>query len=143
MMAALLAGAVRAEAQTGNWLTDYNAAVAQAQSSQKSVLLDFTGSDWCPWCIRMDREVLDAQAFQDYADKNLVLVMVDFPRRKQLPDDVAAQNAKLKEQFGIRGFPSFVLIDKDGKEIWRHVGYMQGGPEAFIAALGGTGQTGQ
>ena len=64
----LLFGILPAGAQQANWLSDYNKAVDQAKADNKDILLDFTGSDWCPWCIRMDKEVLDTKEFKDYAD---------------------------------------------------------------------------
>jgi thioredoxin-related protein len=85
--------------------------------------------------VRMDREVLYTQEFEQYAAANLVLMTADFPRLTQLPDDVVQQNANLKNQYGVQGFPSFILVDKDGKVLGRHVGYLKGGPAAFIALL--------
>jgi protein disulfide-isomerase len=122
-------------ARADDWLTDYNAALAQAKSSGKPVLLDFTGSDWCPWCIKMDKEVLDTPAFKDYAGKNLVLMLVDFPQTKQLPQKVQDQNDQLQKQYATEGFPTYILVDKDGKVLGQQVGYLDGGPTAFIAKL--------
>ena len=137
IIALLLIGVGRAGAQEGRWLTDYKAAVDQAKTDNKNLLLDFTGSDWCPWCIRMDKEVLDTKEFKDYAAKNLVLVLVDFPQHKQQPQKVQDQNNDLQKQFGADGFPTFVLVDKDGKVLGQQVGYLEGGPAAFIAKLDG------
>ena len=72
----------------------------------KLVLLDVTGSDWCDWCIKTDKEVFSKTEFKTYARKNLVPVTLDFPRGKRLPEHTADQNAKLKEQFNVRGFPT-------------------------------------
>lgn len=131
----LLLGVVRASAQEGHWLSDYNKAVEQAKTSNKNILLDFTGSDWCPWCIRMDKEVLDTKEFKDYAAANLVLMLVDFPQSKQLSQKVQDQNNDLQKKFGADGFPTFILVDKDGKVLGQQVGYLEGGPSAFIAKL--------
>lgn len=135
ILAVLLLGVVCSRAQEAHWLSDYNKAVAQAKSGNKYILLDFTGSDWCPWCIRMDKEVLNTKAFEDYADKNLVLMLVDFPQNKQLPQEVQNQNNDLQKKYGADGFPTFVLVDKDGKVLGQQVGYLEGGPSAFIAKL--------
>ncbi len=124
-----------AEEAASPWRTDYQQALALAKAENKSVLLDFTGSDWCGWCVKMVKETLSKPDFREYASKNLVLVEVDFPRKKQLSDEVKKQNAELKKQFGANGYPTFVLVDKDGKELGKQVGYMEGGPEAFIAKL--------
>jgi thioredoxin-related protein len=135
IIAVLLFGLVRAGAQEAHWLTDYNAAVAQAKTSNKNVLLDFTGSDWCPWCIRMDKEVLTTREFGTYADKNLVLMLVDFPQTKQLPQNLQDQNNDLQKKYAIEGFPTFVLVGKDGSVLGQQVGYLDGGPSAFIAKI--------
>jgi len=133
----LLFGILPAGAQQANWLSDYNKAVDQAKADNKDILLDFTGSDWCPWCIRMDKEVLDTKEFKDYADKNLVLMLVDFPQTKQLSQKVQDQNADLQKKFDAEGFPTFILVDKEGKILGQQVGYLEGGPSAFIAKLDG------
>ena len=117
------------------WSTDLDKALAQAKKEKKSVLVEFTGSDWCPWCIKMDKEVLDTPAFKDYAGKNLILMLVDFPQTKQLPQKVQDQNDQLQKQYATEGFPTYILIDKDGKVLGQQVGYLDGGPTAFIAKL--------
>jgi thioredoxin-related protein len=114
------------------WLTDYKQALAQATQEKKSVLLDFTGSDWCPYCVQMDREVLNQREFIEFAKNNLVLVKLDFPRRKQLPLEETEQNHKLGQQFEIEGYPTYILVDPTGKEVKRQVGYLEGGPKKFI-----------
>jgi thioredoxin-related protein len=123
------------EAKSSAWLDNYEKALAQAKAENKNVLLDFTGSDWCGWCIKMVEETLSKPEFTDYAAKNLVLVEVDFPNKKKLSDETKKQNKELQDKFGAKGYPTFVLVDKDGKELGKQVGYMQGGPSAFIAKL--------
>lgn len=114
------------------WQTDYKAALAEAAKDNKHVLLDFTGSDWCGWCIKLDKDTFSKAAFKEYADKNLVLVEVDFPNNKPQSDLVVKQNQELQKQYGVQGFPTLVLLDSKGKEVARNVGYLQGGPEGFI-----------
>ena len=99
ILIAVLAATVLWQAKRGggNWLTDLPQAQAQAKAENKIVLLDFTGSDWCGWCIKFKKEVLDTQAFQDYAAKNVVLVEVDFPNKKDQTADLKKANAALKE----------------------------------------------
>src|SRR5271170_3636444 len=92
-------------ARAAEWTEDYASAVAQAKKEHKMILLDFTGSDWCVWCHRTDKEVFDTQKFKDFADKKLVLVKVDFPKSRPMPDGVKAQNAKLQEKYGVEGYP--------------------------------------
>jgi thioredoxin-related protein len=118
-----------------HWLTDFAAAQTQAKTENKLVLLDFTGSDWCPWCIKMDQETLDTQPFKDYADANLVLVELDFPEHKKLSDAVTQQNHALYDRFNCQGYPTFVVLGPDGSTLNTFVGYQEGGPDAFIAQL--------
>ncbi len=119
------------------WLTDLPKAQAQAKSENKIVLMDFTGSDWCGWCIKFRKEVLDTPEFQEYAAKNVVLVELDYPHKKVQDADLKTANAALKKQYKISGFPTLIVLDKNGKEIGRQVGYAEGGPKAFIAKLEG------
>jgi disulfide reductase len=114
------------------WLTNYQQALAQAAKEKKSVLIDFTGSDWCPPCIQMEKEVLSQREFIAFTKNNLVLLKLDFPRRKKLSSEEKEQNHKLGQQFGIGGFPTYVLVDPTGKELKREIGYLPGGPKKFI-----------
>ena len=117
------------------WRTDLPGALKQAQSENKLVLLDFTGSDWCPWCIKFDHEVLSTDRFAAYAANKLELVKLDFPRSTPQSDDLKRANAILAKQFGVDGYPTYVLLNADGKELGRQVGYVGGGPDAFINEL--------
>src|SRR5437660_9400290 len=87
-----------------SWLTDYNAAKAKAKSDNKLVLLEFTGSDWCGYCKRMQAEIFAKPQFQDYAAKNLILVELDFPRAKPQSDTVRKQNMQLANEYDVEGF---------------------------------------
>ena len=118
-----------------NWLTDFDAAKAKAKSDRKLVLLDFTGSDWCGYCKLMQAEIFSKPAFQDYAAKNLVLVELDFPRAKPQSDAVKKQNMKLASEYEIEGFPTLIVLNPEGKRVANFVGYLEGGPDAIIAAL--------
>ena len=131
-VALLVPASSRAEA---GWETDLKKAQAQAKSNNKLVFLDFTGSDWCGYCIRLDKDILSKPAFKEYANKNLVLVEVDFPRAKAQSGDVRKQNQELAEQYQIQGFPTIVVLNGAGKSVWRYDGYFPGGAEAFIAEL--------
>jgi protein disulfide-isomerase len=116
------------------WQTDFEAAQAEAAKTGKPMLLDFTGSDWCGWCIKLDKEVFSKKAFKDYAESELVLVEVDFPRGKKQSDALKAQNEALAEKYGIRGFPTIVLLSPEGKLIGK-TGYRPGGAEAYVEHL--------
>jgi len=93
-----------ASAAKDGWLDDLEKAKAQAKAEGKKILLDFTGSDWCSWCKKLDKEVFSQQAWKDYAAKHLVLVEVDFPRGFQLPEATKKQNDELAKKFSIQGY---------------------------------------
>ena len=97
--------------------------------------MNFTGSDWCPWCIKMDKDTLDQQEFADYAQKNLVTVTVDFPQHKDQPDDLKAANAALAQKYNVQGYPTLVVVKPDGTVVWTQMGYLEGGPKALIDQL--------
>lgn len=119
----------------GSWETDFKRAQEEAKAKNKLLLIDFTGSDWCGFCIRFDRDILSKQQFKDYADKNLVLLEVDFPRAKEQSQELRVQNQKLAAQYEVEGFPTIVVLNRDGREVWRYPGYFAEGPQAFIAEL--------
>ncbi|GAT34553.1 thioredoxin-related protein [Terrimicrobium sacchariphilum] len=119
-------------AAEADWQTDYKAALAQAAKEKKSVLLDFTGSDWCGWCIKLDKETFSESRFKNFAKNNLVLVEVDFPQKKTQSAELKEQNEALSKQYGVEGFPTLVLLNSEGKEIARNVGYLPGGPDGFM-----------
>lgn len=127
----------RVNAAEPTWHNNLAKAETQAKAKNKMVLMDFTGSDWCPWCIKLDKEVLDTKAFQNYAKKSLVLVRVDFPRHKKQSAELKKANKALSEKYHVSGFPTLVVLNKNGKEIGRQVGYAPGGPKAFIAKVQG------
>ena len=129
---AALPGSARADTA---WETDLKRAQEQAKSSNKLVFLDFTGSDWCGYCIRLNKDILSQAMFKEYADKNLVLVEIDFPRSKPQSADLRKQNQQLAMQYHIEGFPTIVLLNGSGRKIWQYEGYFPGGPDAFIAEL--------
>jgi thioredoxin-related protein len=107
------------------WQTDYEQALATAKTGNKCVLLAFTGSDWCGPCIQMNKTVFSKTAFLDFAEKNLILVEVDYPRRKQLPEKVTKQNERLLHQYDIEnsGFPTVILLNPDGQILGKLEGY--------------------
>ncbi len=109
------------------WLTDFKEAQQKAKSDNKLLLLDFTGSDWCGWCIKLRKEVFSRPEFKDYASKNLVLMEVDFPRAKQIDKSLLQQNMDLADKFGIQGFPTIIVLDGNGKKVGEF-GYDAGVP---------------
>ncbi|MGD0412926.1 MAG: thioredoxin family protein [Verrucomicrobiota bacterium] len=127
--------AVQLQAADLTWLTSVPDAQTRAKKESKLVLLDFTGSDWCSWCKKLDAEVFSQQQFADYAKKNLVLVEVDFPAQKKLDAALAKANDALKVKYKIAGFPTLIALKPDGAVVWNQVGYLEGGPKAVIAKL--------
>jgi protein disulfide-isomerase len=131
------AESVRAESA---WVTDYKKAQEEAKTSHKLVLLNFTGSDWCGFCFQLDKAILSQPQFKDYANKNLVLVEIDFPRRNgprwnAQSIELKKQNAQLADKYDISGFPTLVILDGEGKTVWRYDGFYTGGIAAFLAEL--------
>jgi thioredoxin-related protein len=116
------------------WFTDAEAAQAKAKQEDKLVLLNFTGSDWCLWCQKLKRNVFDDPEFAKYAKSKLVLVEVDFPQHKTLPDARQQANAQLEKTYRINSYPTIILLDPGGNQIGR-MGYVFGGASSFIAKL--------
>ncbi len=99
------------------WETSYDKAVAEAKAKKKPILALFTGSDWCPYCIKLEKNVLTQPEFKRYTRDNVVLLYLDFPRKKQLDAKLAAQNNSLAEKYKIVGFPTSLLLSADGRVI--------------------------
>jgi thiol-disulfide isomerase/thioredoxin len=98
----------------GEWLTDFEKAKRYSSATGKPILANFTGSDWCPFCLRLKREVFDTELFQDWAEDNVVLFMADYPRKKLLPPAEAAQNEFLVQEYSVAGYPSILFITGKG-----------------------------
>ena len=137
MLVAALALAQAAMAAEGTWLSDLAKAQSEAKQEKKLVLMDFTGSDWCPPCKALHREILTSQEFVDYAKDNLVLVIVDFPNGKKLPADQQKANDQLAKKYQIQGFPTVIVLDGSGKQLSKDVGYNAGTvtPKDYVAKL--------
>ncbi len=118
------------------WLTDYQKAQEQSKVSNKPLFLEFTGSDWCPPCRQLQRQILSAPEFQEYASKNFVLVELDFPRRKIQAPEIVQQNHALARQFGIEVFPTVIILNSNGEKIGELIGFdPSAGPAGYITAL--------
>ena len=117
------------------WVNEFEKAKQTAAKEGKDLLMDFTGSDWCSWCIKLHKEVFDLDAFKAAAPKNFVLVELDYPRDKsKLSKEVQEQNAKLQTQFAIQGYPSIVLADASGRP-YAQTGYQPGGVDVYLKHL--------
>ncbi len=128
------------DAQTGHgaghWYADFDEAAAVARKAGKDLLVDFTGSDWCGWCIKLDEEVFAHDAFQKGVEPNFVLVALDFPRGQEAKAKVPnpERNNELKDKHGVRGFPTVLLMTADG-DVYGKTGYQRGGPEKYVESL--------
>lgn len=130
-----VAGWLAFQASAVEWLTDLPKALEQAKKEHKQVLMDFTGSDWCPPCKALHKNVLTSADFEKYAKANLVLVLVDFPHHDSQTDDQKQANKSLAEKYDVDGFPTIIVLDEDGKKLSKDVGYDGTGPAEFIAKL--------
>jgi thiol:disulfide interchange protein len=122
-------------AAEGDWLTDLPKAQAQAKAEKKMVLMDFTGSDWCPPCKALHKNVLISPDFIQFAKANLVLVELDFPNNKPQSAALKAANIALQEKFKVEGYPTIIVLDADGKQLSKEVGYSGESPKEYVAKL--------
>ncbi|MEM1355232.1 MAG: thioredoxin family protein [Planctomycetota bacterium] len=131
-----VAGLLASSAYAGGegWTQDFAGAQQTAETEDKDLLLDFTGSDWCGWCIRLNEEVFSHDEFKQYAAENFVLVELDYPRAVEQSEEIKAQNAELKDKYQIRGYPTIFLTDAEGRP-YAQTGYQAGGPDAYVAHL--------
>lgn len=109
------------------WQIDYKHALKQAKEERKKILLNFTGSDWCTWCVRLKKEVFSQPEFVGFAKQHLVLVEVDFPRSKILQETIQKQNAQLCTIHHIKAFPTLILLDCNERKLGERTGYMEEG----------------
>ena len=131
-----LLGASAAELE---WLTNLAQAKSQAKAENKLVLMDFTGSDWCPPCKKLKKNVFSSEEFATFAKANLVLVEVDFPRtKKQIEkqsDELKKANEALSRKFDIESFPTVVVLSSNGKQLSKESGYDGTSAKDFVAKL--------
>jgi protein disulfide-isomerase len=130
---AVFAGQAKA-ASSAAWLTDFPAAQAKAKAESKLMLVNFTGSDWCGWCIKLKAEVFSKPEFEAYARDTLILVEVDFPRRKPQSAALRKANRALAEKYQIEGYPTIIMLNGDAKKV-AQLGYAPGGPAPFLASI--------
>ncbi|MEM7384227.1 MAG: thioredoxin family protein, partial [Verrucomicrobiota bacterium] len=116
------------------WVTDFAAAKKTAEAEKKDLLMDFTGSDWCGWCIKLKEEVFSKEAFKKEAPNHFVLVELDYPRQTEQDPATKAQNEKLRTEYAIQGYPTIYLADSKGTPYAR-TGYQPGGSAAYLPHL--------
>ena len=120
-----------AKPNTGKWIEDYDEAVAIATAANLPLFLNFTGSDWCPWCKFADERVFSHKEWREYASTHVVPVFVDFPSRKSLSNKQREANDALKKRFGIGGFPTFLVLSPDGGKLLGRLGISR--DESFLS----------
>ena len=124
-------------ANTNQWMTDFKAAKQKAAAENKDMLVNFTGSDWCGWCIKLVDEVFKHDSFKQGVADKFILVEIDFPQDKSKQDEpTQKQNEKLQGEYSIQGFPTILLLDSDGLP-YAQTGYQAGGPEKYLTHLDG------
>lgn len=134
----LFTSVITLQAQELTWETNFDKAVQTSVNSNKPLLLFFTGSDWCGWCIKLQNEVFKTPEFIKWASENVTLVELDFPRRKQLTPELAQQNRNLEQMFGVRGYPTVWFVKPqlvDGKVNFDRLGstgYVANGPQGWL-----------
>jgi len=117
------------------WTHDFEAAKKKAADENKALLIDFTGSDWCGWCIKLNEEVFQHDEFKSGVKDKFVLVELDYPRDKsKMSEETIKQNEELKDKYAVRGFPTILLTDASGAPFGK-TGYQKGGPESYVTHL--------
>lgn len=123
-------------AKMGVWTQDYEAALVLAKKENKPIILNFTGSDWCFWCKLMDKNVFSTDVFKNYAKDNFVLVQINFPKNKDLvPEKYRNRNNNLQQKWGIRGYPTFIILNSEGNELTRLRAGKEKTGESFVKEL--------
>ena len=122
-------------AKDGDWETNLLRASAEAVQSHRYLLLDFTGSDWCHFCIQLEKEVFSTPEFKTFAASKFVCVKLDFPRNLPQSAALKKQNADLQKSYAVRGFPTIVILTPTGEQVGSQSGYGGGGPQPYIEKL--------
>jgi protein disulfide-isomerase len=135
----LVVGSMTMQAQDLVWHNDVNKAMEVSKKSKKPLMLFFTGSDWCGWCMRLQKEVFKTPEFTKWAKDNVVLVELDFPRRSPQQPEIQQQNAQLQQTFQVQGYPTVWFVNATTNkekqvnfEKLGSTGYVAGGPNAWL-----------
>jgi thioredoxin-related protein len=116
------------------WTFSMAEAAERASEEDKMILINFTGSDWCVWCQKLEKEVFSTQEYLDWASENLVMVFLDFPQAIEQPENILQQNQMMQQAMGVQGFPTLMLLDSDLTPLLQ-TGYKEGGASSYIAHL--------
>ncbi len=132
LLVPVIAASLAASSFAAEWMTDYNKALALSKKTGKPILADFTGSDWCGWCIKLKDEVFKKPEFSAWAKKNVILLELDFPQNKPQSDAIKKQNAELAKKHNIQGYPTILFLGSKGQKLAEY-GYDSGGPKKWTA----------
>jgi thioredoxin-related protein len=120
---------------TDGWTSDWQAAKARSKAEGKPIVLYMTGSDWCGWCKKLEKEVISQPAFMDFAKQHFILMEADYPRKKEQPPELKKQNAALEKQYLAGGYPTIWVLDSEGNRLSKDLGELKGGVDGYIAKL--------
>lgn len=122
------------ESNSIHWETDFTAAKKSAKEEEKPLFLFFTGSDWCPYCLRFKDQILDQTSFAEMVSDKFIFVELDFPKSKELPPELVKQNQKLKKKYRIQGFPTVIILSHNLDKLASR-GYIPVSPEQYASHL--------
>lgn len=131
MTASFAAAQAKYTAGNEGWLVDLDQAYAQSKKTGKPIMANFTGSDWCGWCIKLKEEVFNTPEFAAWAKKNVVLLEIDFPQNKPQSAELKKQNEALSKKYEIEGYPTILFVNAKGEQLGQY-GYDKGGPSVWI-----------
>jgi protein disulfide-isomerase len=131
----LLITAASSLAATPPWTDDWEAAKAKSKFENKPILIYMTGSDWCGWCKKLEKEVISKKAFTDFAAEHFILMEADFPKTKEQPAPLKKQNAALRKTYLNGGYPTMYVLDAEGKKLSKDLGEIEGGLDGYVAKL--------
>ncbi len=116
----------------GKWITNYENALKLSNETHRPILALLTGSDWCPWCMKLEKEMTAQQKFKDWAKGNVVLLYLDYPQKFKLPKDLVKQNAELQAKWGTNGYPTILFINDKGEKYDWKFGYSEDGFDKWL-----------
>lgn len=134
IIAAWFATLIMAFASDG-WMSDWEAAKARSKTEGKPILLYMTGSDWCGWCKKLEKEVISQPAFMDFAKRHFVLMEADYPRKKEQTPELKKQNKELEQKYLAGGYPTMWVLDPGGNKLSKDLGEVKGGVDGYISTL--------
>ena len=130
----LVCACMFSEDSNPEWMDNFEDVKSAATKENKYILADFTGSAWCPWCMKLEKKVFGTPEFKKYAKENLILFIADFPRNKAQSAGVKKQNEELIKKYDVMGFPTVLLLTSEGDTIFT-TGYQDGGPKPYVESL--------